>query len=363
MWPPDEYLGRDRGEPDRTIMPKRLLLGRLILIAIVIVLLIGAGYIVTRRPAVVYPSIRPVAVEGGTYRDIPLSFRFEGVNRSLSLPVNGTVYYGAQQAQKEALLTKDIPDSIFIPAYYHSFLDEPDQEEFFQRLTAAFRELRAGEGLDDDEYLELMAVAVQSLTYRTDGVLTAPKFPVETYVDGEGDCDDKSLLLAGLLAREGYTVALLYFKPESHMAVGVTGYQCDYRDTGYGYVASTNLSFVGISTDKLADGVTLNSTPLVIPVANGTKLYGKCQETQAIARALDRTDERAGALSQDLLSLSARMNDLRARGKYAEYNQLLAQYQAVEEEYNTNALVHNYVIEHQDDRKGTYTWLKARALV
>ena len=344
-------------------MPKRLLLGRLTLIAIVIVLIFGTGYIVTRRPAVVYPSISPVPVEGGTYRNIPMTFRFEGVQRSLSIPVNGTVYYGAQQAPKEAILMRDIPDSIFIPAYYHAFLDEPDQQEFFQSLTGAFRDLRAEESLDDDEYLELMAVAVQSLAYRTDGVLTAPKFPIETYVDGGGDCDDKSLLLAGLLAREGYTVALFYFKPEAHMAVGVTGYQCDYRDTGYGYVATTNLSFVGVSTDQLADGVNLTSTPLVIPVSNGTKLYGRCQETRAIAKALEVTDERAGALSRDLASLSARMADLRARGKYAEYNQLLAQQQAVTEDYNGNALVHNYVLGHQDDRKGTYAWLKERALV
>ena len=345
-------------------MPKRLLLGRLILIAIVIVILLSAGYIVMKRPAaVVYPSIQPVPVEGGTYRDIAMNFRFEGVDRSITIPVNGTVYYGAQQAKKEALLTKDIPDSIFIPAYYRSFLYEPDQEEFFQALTGAFRDLRTRGGLDDDEYLELMTVAVQSLPYKTDGLITAPKFPIETYVDGQGDCDDKSLLLAGLFAREGYTVALLYFSPEAHMAVGVKGYQCEYRDTGYGYVATTNLSFVGVSSDQLAGGVNLTSTPLVIPVGDGTKLYGQCQETQAIERALERSEDRAASLSRDLATLSARMSDLRSRGRYMEYNQLLPQQQAVTEEYNEDALVHNYVLEHEDDRKGTYAWLKGRALV
>jgi len=285
------------------------------------------------------------------------------VDRSISIPVNGTVYYGAQQAKKEALLTRDIPDSIFIPAYYHSFLDEPDQEEFFGALTGAFRDFRTREGLDSDEYLELMAVAVQSLPYQTDGLNTAPKYPIETYVDGQGDCDDKSLLLAGLLAREGYTVALFYFRPEAHMAVGVKGYQCEYRDTGYGYVATTNLSFVGVSSDQLAGGVNLTSVPLVIPVGDGTKLYGRCQETQAIERALGRSEDRAAALSRDLVTLSARMSDLRSKGRYTEYNQLLPQQQAVREEYNENALVHNYVLEHEDDRKGTYAWLKDRALV
>jgi len=343
-------------------MPKRLLLGRLILVAIVIVILFSAGYLLVSRPQVIYPFIHPVEVEG-TYKDVGISFRFEGVTRSLSIPVNGTVYFGAQRAQKEALLTRDIPDSIFIPNYYLAFLNDPNQEEFYRELTGAFRSIRVNDTPDDDEYLELMAVAVQSLPYDTDGTLTAPKFPIETYVDGRGDCDDKSLLLAGLLARENYSVALFYFKPEAHMALGVKGYQCDYKDTGYGYVATTNVSLVGVPTSQLAGGVNLTSAPLVIPVANGTRLYGKCQETNAIQDALERTATRETSLSKDLASLSARMNDLRSRGRFAEYNQILDQYRAVVKDYNDNALVHNYILQNQDDRKGTYAWLKARAAV
>ena len=343
-------------------MPKRLLLGRLILVAIVIVILFGAGYLMVSRPVAVYPSIHPVEVEG-TYKDVGISFRFEGASRSISIPVNGTVYFGAQRAQKEAILTRDIPDSIFIPAYYSAFLNDPNQEEFYRELAGAFRRIRVNSSLNDDEYLELMTVAVQTIPYETDGTLTAPKFPIETYVDGRGDCDDKSLLLAGLLAREGYTVALLYFKPEAHMALGVKGYGCDYRETGYGYIATTNVSLVGVPTGQLAGGVNLTSAPLIIPVANGTRLYGSCQEALAIDRALERTETRNTSLSKDLASLTARMSELRSLGKFAEYNQVLDQYGGVVKDYNDNALVHNYILEHQDDRKGTYAWLRARAAV
>jgi hypothetical protein len=344
-------------------MPKRLLLGRLIILAAIIVILLGAGYVLLTRPVVIYPSIHPVEVAGGTYRDVGMSFRFEGENRSISIPVNGTVYFGAQHAQKEALLSREIPDSIFIPTYYLSFLSDPNQEEFFRGLSGAFGDLRARNSLDEDEYLELLAVAVQSLAYETDGTGTPPKFPIETYVDGKGDCDDKSLLLAGLLSREGYTVALFYFKPENHMAVGVKGYRCEYRDTGYGYVATTNLSFVGVSTAQLAGGVNLTSVPVVIPVANGTRLYGKCQETLAMEDALERARSQAESLSRDLTTLSGRMSDLRSRGSYAEYNQVADRYNSVLKDYNDNAIAYNYILEHQDDRKGTYAWLKARALV
>jgi hypothetical protein len=344
-------------------MAKRLLVGRIILVVLTVAVVLGAGYLFLSRPEAIYPSIHPIEVQGGTYRPVGISFTFEGKPISFSIPVNGTVYFGAQRARKEALLTRDIPDSIFIPNYYLAFLDDPNQEEFYRELLGAFRSIRAKDTLDDDEYLELMTVAVQSLSYETDGTLTAPKFPVETYVDGKGDCDDKSLLLAGLLAREGYPVALFYFQPEAHMALGVKGYGCDYRETGYGYVATTNLSLVGVPPGQLAGGVNLTSAPLVIAVANGTRLYGECRETMAIQDALERTETDAASLSRDLTSLTAGMSDFRSRGKAAEYNQLLYQYNAVVKEYNDNALVHNYILRHLDDRKGTYAWLRARAAV
>ena len=72
------------------------------------------------------------------------------------------------------------------------------------------------------------------------------KFPIETYVDKSGDCADKSLLLAGILSREGYNVALLSFPKESHMAVGVVCPGADYKNTGYAFVETTQLSFVGV---------------------------------------------------------------------------------------------------------------------
>ena len=71
--------------------------------------------------------------------------------------------------------------------------------------------IRTRHNLDSDEYLELMAVFVQSIPYKSQN-LSSPKYPIETYGDREGDCDDKSMLLAGLLAHEGYRVSSLLFR-------------------------------------------------------------------------------------------------------------------------------------------------------
>ena len=123
------------------------------------------------------------------------------------------------------------------------------------------------------------------------------------------------------------------------------------------------MSLVGVPETRLAGGLNLTSDPLVIPVANGSRLYGGCQETEAIGRALERTETRAASLTRDIASLTARMGDLRSQGRFGEYTRVEVQYEAAVADFNENVLAHNYILDHQDDRKGTYAWLGAHALV
>ncbi|MFQ5887689.1 MAG: hypothetical protein ACE5HY_03230 [Candidatus Hydrothermarchaeales archaeon] len=59
---------------------------------------------------------------------------------------------------------------------------------------------------------------VQSLPYEGD-MDEYPKYPLETLVEGGGDCEDTSILYAALMKALGYDVALLDFK--DHVMVGV----------------------------------------------------------------------------------------------------------------------------------------------
>lgn len=67
------------------------------------------------------------------------------------------------------------------------------------------------------------AAACQSIPYRLDVDSTGHeeywRYPIETLGDGEGDCEDTSVLLAALLRRAGFSCALLHFP--GHVAVGV----------------------------------------------------------------------------------------------------------------------------------------------
>ncbi|WP_298665711.1 hypothetical protein [uncultured Methanofollis sp.] len=102
----------------------------------------------------------------------------------------------------------------------------------------------------DDAPASYTGGAVPAQAIHTPGGVEYPKYPVETLVDGEGDCEDSSILAASLLTFMGYDTVLLGYS--DHMAVGVqmTGngpYYADYTPRSYDfggkryyYVETTN---------------------------------------------------------------------------------------------------------------------------
>ncbi len=359
---------------------------RILIVLVLVAAALGAGCLGgLLHPPVVPPAIMPV--EGAALDDLPTyTFPFGDREETIRIDPDPAVYAGAKEADRQLYLSEDLSKEEWIPIYYRAFVNDSHQEPFYADLLAALREIRDRQGLDDDRYLELIAAFVQSIPYETDASIVEPKFPIETYVDTEGDCDDKSLLLAGLLAREGYGVALLYFGNESHMAVGVRSAGCSYRNTPFAYIETTNRSYVGIPPAALADGTVLSADPLVIPVGDGPRIYGACDQIHTIERALSLSRGRAEALGPELAvrareieaerealeSLGARLTALSRTGEIREYNRLVPEYNRKARDYNDaveayNALLeesraivdlHNYLITHAHDRPGSY--LRAR---
>ena len=336
------------------------------------------------HPPAIYPSIVPV--QGGAMPRPPVyRFPFQDYSVTIDVPVDAAVYAGARNADKGArIFDQDITEDEWRAGIYRALMEDPEQEGFFAGLLSALRSVRDTRALDSDEYAELLAVFVQSIPYET-RKSSDPRFPVEVYVDGAGDCDDKSLLLASLLAREGYRAALLYFGPEAHMAVGVGCSGPGYRHTGYAYIETTNVTFVGVPPRELADGVRLESFPTIIPVGSGTLNYTRCPETGALSRAMEKMGDEADSLrvrirdlEEDLLQKKSEleatrveMEGMKRHGNVAGYNSRVARYNAGVTEYNTmrsrlsdlvtryNRLVDTYntLSSHQFDRKGMYAWL------
>ena len=337
---------------------------------------------------VVYPSINPVA--GTADLTVTQTFTFEGEPRSISVVVDGPLYAGAQQAEKSVVRFGNARENDWIEDYYPAFVFEEHQDEFFSALKAQLDQIRTTAGLDDDRYVELVTSYVQSLEYQIDPVDLSPKFPVETAAGRVGDCDDKALLLGGILAREGYDVAVLLFSGEQHVALGIKADGLEYQGTGYAFIETTTPGFVGMPPDTVGDGLTLSSDPQVIKLGDGTKSYGSGSQVMAILAAAEAAEQKAAKLAGELQKADAGLTPLQAKaqslksqmearlaaGDTVAYNSLVPTYNAAVAEYNAavaarnlmadenNAVValHTYIIDHLDDRAGVFAYVQSNPM-
>jgi hypothetical protein len=330
---------------------------------------------------VVYPKIVPddSVTEN---RTVDYTFSFEGVQRTLSITVDGSVYAGADAAEKSVTRFGNARENDWIEDYYPAFVNEPHQDAFYDSLLGQFRAIKSADGLDANRYAELLTVFVQSIEYRTDPVDLSPKFPVETFVEQSGDCDDKTLLLAGLLSREGYDVAVMLFEAEQHVALGIRDGANDYANTGYAFTETTAPGFVGMVPVGLGGGIVLRSEPRVFTIDGGTTMFGAGDQVAFIVEQDARLEQQAAELDKlvntadaELASLEAQASSLTSQlnaysdsGDTARYNALIPEYNRVVDAYNAKAADRNalaaryntaveartYIYDHLDDRPAVY---------
>ncbi len=98
--------------------------------------------------------------------------------------------------------------------------------DFYLRALAEKLNQTASEmGYDSFNEVSFMLAFVQSLPYTSDSVTSSydeyPRFPIETLVDGGGDCEDTAVLFASLTLIMNY--GTVYINPPNHYAVGVLG--------------------------------------------------------------------------------------------------------------------------------------------
>ena len=362
------------------------LIGACLSIIILLLTAVLISSVVFPKEAVIAPHIAPdIASLRSSMMIISHQFPFEKTTISLTVPINVSVYEGARQAEKATTVYGNISETVWLAQSYRAMVQDPSQESLYTAILAEADKIRLQKKLSDDEYFELITVYTQSLRYETREQNPA-KFPVETVVDLAGDCDDKSLLLAGLLSREGYPVALLLFVPESHMAVGVGSDKYLYKNTGYTFIETTNYSFVGVPTEKLGGNLTLYSDPVIIPISNGTKFYTSGSETRYIHDMYVLSDLKVKELEpqvkniesdlayqkEKIAQLKLQIQEIRNPGNSNSYNAQVAVHNTLVSDYNSRlnayrelfsryekyALVHNYILEHMYDRKGVFEYVK-----
>ena len=117
--------------------------------------------------------------------------------------------------------------NVVVPEYLYEYYEEKSHRltsssEFpnfvtpyaLQPIADRLREIYDNE----EDFTNGVLMIVHQITY----VETTPgKYPVETMVDGQGDCDLFSFIAASVIKAGGLDVVLLYYEEQSHMNIGV----------------------------------------------------------------------------------------------------------------------------------------------
>ncbi len=166
--------------------------------------------------------------------------------------------------------------------YLPRFVREQSESRFIDDLAEDFRRIREDMTLDDDEYLELMACAIQSIPYGE------PKgdilLPIEVVADGRGVCSEKSVLLAALLVHEGYATAVFALPIQHHVAVGVKSDGAWFARTEYAFIETTRPALVGdVSSENRAMGP-VHRPPIVMVVSDGIEYSSGAEVEYVLSR-------------------------------------------------------------------------------
>jgi len=108
---------------------------------------------------------------------------------------------------------------------FGTYVCDPIQRPFLDSLLKSIDDTVGGTEPGSDEEFDAVVRFVQSLKYSRDtddtGHLEYPKYPVETLVHRQGDCEDGTILMGALLRRLGYDVVVVSLPDHAHMVLGV----------------------------------------------------------------------------------------------------------------------------------------------
>ena len=159
--------------------------------------------------------------ENDEFYEIGHSWKCEGEEYSIALNISEELYNYYRNDREHSAYSYKINGKEGQPNYFGFILSERDR--------SVMRELSdnlSGRAATEKEKIQMALTFVQYLPYAYDtvskGVEEYMRYPIETLVDGCGDCEDKSVLLAAILYEMG--VDFVLFMPPEHMALGV---HCD----------------------------------------------------------------------------------------------------------------------------------------
>ena len=318
-------------------------------------------------PATSVPA--PLPIRGDQPADrVTIRFNSSGKVRQVSFDLDTAALPTTGGGNDCPLSSWHPDDTQELAAYYAGIFRDPAEDALYTPLISELRRIRRTENLNDDEYLELMVNLVQAIPYDPSAPV-CPRTPAGVILDGKGDCDEKSLLLLGMLYREGYDAAILLFPAMHHATAGIRiqlETQPSFRvfDLGgrkYVYIETTHPSFIGLYPDGFED-----QDPVIVPTGKGNITYRAINDVMHIVSTQKRMEEKLRWINETGTGMLAEIQDLEQKlrsgtgyssqedfdADYTKYVSLVTQYNAYVDEFGKILDVYQYVLDHETDRHG-----------
>jgi tetratricopeptide (TPR) repeat protein len=248
------------------------------------------GAVIAKTPAPVYSTEPSLSQDSGVIPKHYMAMKTGAVLTSFPYVLRGehgmlnlTLYNGVSRE-----IAKEDPYSYTGEKdRYRKFIYLPVQDPFLVPLVDAIREKTD----DPDDQVRIAVSVVQQIPYDQEMLDTGRleiRYPYQTLLDNKGVCCEKSVLLAYILHKLGYGVALLDFDAEKHTAVGIRSTpEYAYKNTGYAFIETTTPLIITDGNGEYPAFGRIRSLPEVLPAGEG-KSFGTVSEEWHDAREWDR---------------------------------------------------------------------------
>ncbi|NPV90212.1 MAG: hypothetical protein HPY50_05520 [Firmicutes bacterium] len=147
---------------------------------------------------------------------------------------------------------REKPHPMFDPLNRYDFVDtytrDRDDDKIISLIVEYLEDMADEEGYDDNETVEFVLAFVQGFPYISDSASSGydeyPRYPLETFLERCGDCEDTSILAGVLLREMGYGAALLFLPGHCSLGVygedNVAGSYYEYEGKRYFYTEMTD---------------------------------------------------------------------------------------------------------------------------
>lgn len=272
---------------------------------------------------------------------IESTFEFQNHDITIKYHVDKNLYNTAKNSDKQTHVPADTPYDEYSSKHFKAFIENEHMYNVYEAILYGLRDIRDRLSLDDDEYAELITAYVQSIPYIT--IYGGCKYPIETVYDNAGDCDDKTILLTGLLSKEGYDVA--FFEFDTHAMTGIKTYPVElgHDNTGYSIIETTEPTLIGWYNNNPK---CLEPEYLIVPFNDGEgKSYSSENQVKEIYETFWEASKNCDTIYNLLIDDN---NGLSASEFYTKKNEF----------YYYSDIV-NTTIERAGDRPGLYEYINS----